>query len=118
MIVCVCHRVSDRDIARAAADGIDSFDALQDELRVATQCGACHECALDTFLAHRGRVGAGAGAGAGAGLGACAGAVACGGVMPPARADAPVTAPQPVPVPVQLTVPVPVRILRPAAQPA
>ena len=52
MIVCVCHRVSDRDIARVARAGCDSFDALQDELRVATACGACHDCARATFDAH------------------------------------------------------------------
>ena len=49
MIVCVCHRVSDRDIAIAASSGCPSFDALQDELRVATACGACHDCAREVF---------------------------------------------------------------------
>ena len=45
MIVCLCHRVSDRDIARAAKDGCADYDALQDELRVGTSCGACEDCA-------------------------------------------------------------------------
>lgn len=49
MIVCVCHRVSDRDIAHAVKDGCGSFDELQDELRVATGCGACNDCARQTF---------------------------------------------------------------------
>lgn len=50
MIVCVCHRVSDHDIRRAVhADGCDSFEALQDELRVATACGACTDCAEQLF---------------------------------------------------------------------
>ncbi len=49
MIVCVCHRVTDRDIAREARGGCRSFDELQDTLRVATACGACLECAQDTF---------------------------------------------------------------------
>lgn len=49
MIVCVCHRVSDRDIRAAAAAGCPDFDALQDELRVATACGACHDCAQACF---------------------------------------------------------------------
>jgi len=49
MIVCVCHRVSDRDIERAVRNGCDSFEALQDDLRVATGCGRCGECARDTF---------------------------------------------------------------------
>ncbi len=52
MIVCICHRVSDRDIARAVRAGCDSFEALQDDLRVATACGACHDCASATFREH------------------------------------------------------------------
>lgn len=54
MIVCLCHRVSDRDIASAVRAGCDSFEALQDELSVATACGACHDCACETFQAHAG----------------------------------------------------------------
>jgi bacterioferritin-associated ferredoxin len=49
MIVCVCHRVSDRDIAIAAASGCASFEALQDDLRVGTACGACRDCACAVF---------------------------------------------------------------------
>jgi len=49
MIVCVCHRVSDRDITREAHAGCPSFDHLQDELRVGTGCGACVECAQEVF---------------------------------------------------------------------
>lgn len=52
MIVCICHRVSDRDIACAARQGCASFEELQDELRVATACGTCHDCARDTFHQH------------------------------------------------------------------
>ena len=44
MIVCVCHRVSDREIARHARAGM-SFDEIQFELGVATQCGRCEDCA-------------------------------------------------------------------------
>lgn len=49
MIVCVCHRVSDRDIAIAASSGCSSFEDLQDDLRVATACGACKDCACEIF---------------------------------------------------------------------
>jgi bacterioferritin-associated ferredoxin len=49
MIVCVCHRVSDRDIAIAASSGCPSFEALQDDLGVATACGACRDCACAVF---------------------------------------------------------------------
>ena len=46
MIVCVCHRVSDRDIARHVRAGM-GFDDIQFELGVATQCGQCESCARD-----------------------------------------------------------------------
>ena len=46
MIVCVCHRVSDREIARHARAGMD-FSDIQLELGVATQCGQCEGCARD-----------------------------------------------------------------------
>ena len=49
MIVCVCHRVSDRDIEREVRHGCGSFEELQDELRVGTACGRCTECAHDAF---------------------------------------------------------------------
>jgi len=46
MIVCVCRRVSDREIARHARAGL-GFDDIQFELGVATQCGQCESCARD-----------------------------------------------------------------------
>ena len=46
MIVCVCRRISDREIARHARAGM-SFDEIQFELGVATQCGCCEGCARD-----------------------------------------------------------------------
>lgn len=46
MIVCVCRRISDREIARHARAGM-SFDEVQLELGVATQCGRCEGCARD-----------------------------------------------------------------------
>jgi len=49
MIVCLCHRVSDHDIARAVRDGTTSFEVLQDDTRVASSCGCCHDCARETF---------------------------------------------------------------------
>lgn len=50
MIICLCHRVSDRDIERAVRQGCDSFDQLQDDTRVATGCGACTDCAHQSFV--------------------------------------------------------------------
>ncbi len=46
MIVCVCKRISDREIARHVHAGM-GFDDIQFELGVATQCGKCEECARD-----------------------------------------------------------------------
>lgn len=46
MIVCVCNRVSDRDIARHAHAGM-GFDDIQLELGVATCCGRCEDCARE-----------------------------------------------------------------------
>ena len=46
MIVCVCRRISNREIARHARAGM-SFDEIQFELGVATQCGRCESCARD-----------------------------------------------------------------------
>lgn len=46
MIVCVCNRVSDREISRHARAGM-SFDDIQLELGVATCCGSCESCARE-----------------------------------------------------------------------
>ncbi|MCC7150501.1 MAG: (2Fe-2S)-binding protein [Rubrivivax sp.] len=49
MIVCLCHRVSDRDIQVAVNSGTLTFDDLQDELRVASACGCCQDSAREVF---------------------------------------------------------------------
>jgi bacterioferritin-associated ferredoxin len=46
MIVCICARVSDRQIRQAAADGAHSLECLQIDLGVATRCGNCADCAI------------------------------------------------------------------------
>lgn len=49
MVVCLCHRVTDRDIARAARSGCTDYETLQDDLRVGTSCGNCDDCARSVF---------------------------------------------------------------------
>jgi len=49
MIVCVCNRVSDRDINRLVSEGVSSFEELQLATGTATCCGRCESCARDTF---------------------------------------------------------------------
>jgi bacterioferritin-associated ferredoxin len=44
MIVCVCRRVNDKAIAQAARCGA-SFDDIQVDMGVATQCGQCEASA-------------------------------------------------------------------------
>ena len=48
MIVCVCHRISHREIEHHAA-ACDNFDELQMRTGVATGCGRCGDCARAVF---------------------------------------------------------------------
>ena len=48
MIVCVCHRISDRDIRRVAPS-CHSFDDLQMDTGVSTCCGRCEDCAREVY---------------------------------------------------------------------
>lgn len=49
MIVCVCHRISDKDIAHRVSQGCMSFETLQADTGVSTCCGCCETCARDAF---------------------------------------------------------------------
>ncbi len=49
MIVCLCHRISDRDIRRAVEGGIRDFETLQDETCIARNCGCCLSSAHEGF---------------------------------------------------------------------
>jgi bacterioferritin-associated ferredoxin len=61
MIICLCHRVSDRDIVRAVREGTRIFDVLQEDLLVAVSCACCHDSAKGDF--RRGLLGVRRGAG-------------------------------------------------------
>ncbi len=49
MIVCLCKRISDRDIERHAREGVREFEALQEETGVARHCACCEDCAREVF---------------------------------------------------------------------
>lgn len=49
MIVCVCNRVSERDIRKAVAEGVSSFAELQACTRCSTTCGRCKPMARQIF---------------------------------------------------------------------
>lgn len=46
MYVCICNGITERQIQRAIAEGMDTLPALQEHLGVASQCGGCSEHAL------------------------------------------------------------------------
>jgi bacterioferritin-associated ferredoxin len=48
MVVCICHRVSDREIAEHASLGA-SFEQIQMDLGVGSQCGSCEPCAREVI---------------------------------------------------------------------
>ena len=49
MIVCICQRVSDRDIVRVVREGARCFESVQIETGVAVRCGCCRDCAREVF---------------------------------------------------------------------
>lgn len=49
MIVCLCHRISDRQIQQAVKDGVHDFEELQDDTCIARNCACCEECARQVF---------------------------------------------------------------------
>lgn len=54
MYVCLCKRVTDKDIRKAATEGATSISDLRDMLGVSSQCGSCEQAAQDVlFEAYR-----------------------------------------------------------------
>lgn len=45
MYVCICQSVTDKQIRRAAAKGVDNLYELREELGVAACCGSCADMA-------------------------------------------------------------------------
>lgn len=57
MIVCLCHRISDRDIERAVVQGgVRDFEQLQDDTCLARNCACCEDTARDVFDTARSRL--------------------------------------------------------------
>jgi bacterioferritin-associated ferredoxin len=49
MYVCVCNKVTDKQITEAVYRGADTLEAVSRELRVATCCGRCRDCATQVI---------------------------------------------------------------------
>ncbi|MCB1866004.1 MAG: (2Fe-2S)-binding protein [Chromatiales bacterium] len=47
MYVCICNRITDRDIRRAVSQGAVSMSSLCAQLEIAKNCGRCAECACN-----------------------------------------------------------------------
>ena len=47
MYVCICNAITDKQIRRAAASGVDSLYELRESLGVASNCGSCAREAED-----------------------------------------------------------------------
>jgi len=45
MYVCVCNKVTDGQIRQACEQGAFSMECLKGQLKVATCCGRCQDCA-------------------------------------------------------------------------
>ncbi len=45
MYVCVCKAITDKQIRRAAANGVDNLYELRQALGVASACGTCSDMA-------------------------------------------------------------------------
>ena len=41
MYVCICNAITDKQIRRAAASGVDNLYELRERLGVASSCGSC-----------------------------------------------------------------------------
>jgi bacterioferritin-associated ferredoxin len=47
MYVCICKAITDKQIRRAAAQGVDNLYELRESLGVGSGCGSCADMARD-----------------------------------------------------------------------
>jgi len=62
MYICICNAITDRDIAKAAADGARSEEDLARNLGVGLGCGRCTSCAKSILVEAVGRLACGSAA--------------------------------------------------------
>ncbi|MCG8427960.1 MAG: (2Fe-2S)-binding protein [Chromatiales bacterium] len=49
MYVCICNKVTDKEIHTAVSNGTRCLDELCGELNVGSCCGRCRECAREVL---------------------------------------------------------------------
>jgi len=62
MYICICNAITDRDIAKAAAEGARSEEDLARNLGVGLGCGRCTSCAKSILVEAVGRLACGSAA--------------------------------------------------------
>ncbi|WP_154222618.1 (2Fe-2S)-binding protein [Marinicella rhabdoformis] len=50
MYVCICHGVTEKQIQKAAKNGVTSLTQLQAETGCGTGCGSCVNMAIETLM--------------------------------------------------------------------
>ena len=53
MYVCVCNAITDKQIRKAAASGVQTVRELQSQLGVAAGCGSCKDAAAEILQESR-----------------------------------------------------------------
>ena len=53
MYVCICRRVSDREVRQVVESGAQSVDAVGERCGAGTDCGSCHDEIADLICEHR-----------------------------------------------------------------
>ncbi len=49
MFVCICHAITEKDIALAVEQGAGTMKELREQLNIASQCGKCSQFAKTTL---------------------------------------------------------------------
>ncbi len=50
MYICLCNRVTEKDIEEAASNGATSLRDLRSMLGVSSQCGTCESAAMEVLF--------------------------------------------------------------------
>ncbi|NMP16143.1 hypothetical protein HII16_07320 [Thalassotalea sp. Y01] len=52
MFVCICHQITEADLANAVEQGANTMKEIRDQLSVASQCGKCVQFAKQVLAEH------------------------------------------------------------------
>ncbi|QBY04132.1 hypothetical protein E2K93_06920 [Thalassotalea sp. HSM 43] len=52
MFVCICHQITESDLANAVEQGANTMKEIREQLNVASQCGKCVQFAKQVLEEH------------------------------------------------------------------